>query len=156
MNPEVAAYFDTLPEDRRADLRMVYDAIVAGMPSGYAECIQYGMIGWALPHSLYPAGYHCDPKQPLPFVGLAAQKQHIGIYLFCVYIDAGLSRWFEEAWLATGAKLDRGKGCVRLKKAEGAPLDLVTEAVRRMPPEDFVPRYEAGLPDSVKKKRGIV
>lgn len=83
----VEAYLAALPEARRAALSAVRAAIRRALPKGYAEGIQYGMIGWFVPHSIYPAGYHCDPKQPLPFASLASQKSHLAIYLFCTYLD---------------------------------------------------------------------
>lgn len=95
MTPEVDAYITRQDENRRPDLRTLYEAFASGMPPEYEEGIHYGMIGWFLPHKQYPAGYHCDPKQPLPFASLAAQKNHYGLYLFCVYCDSALSQWFE-------------------------------------------------------------
>jgi hypothetical protein len=97
-----------------------------------------------VPHSVYPPGYHCDPKQPLPFGGLASQKNHIGIYLMCVYSDPEHDKWFRNAWKKSGKKLDMGKGCIRIKKLEDVPLDVLGEAIRRVPAEKFVAHYEEG------------
>ena len=92
------------------------EVILAHLPEGYEEMMQYGMIGYVVPHSLYPAGYHCDPKQPLPFAHLGSQKNHMALYLMCVYLDSPIADWFRSAWAASGKKLDMGKACVRFKK----------------------------------------
>ena len=142
----VEAYLAALPEDRRRAISSVRAAIRKALPTGYAEGIQYGMIGWFVPHSIYPAGYHCDPKQPLPFASLASQKSHMAIYLFCTYLDEAQSNWFREAWLATGKRLDMGKSCVRFKRIEDVPLDVVAEAIRRVPVKAFIEQYERSVP----------
>jgi hypothetical protein len=116
--------------------------------------MQYGMLGWCVPHSLCPDGYHCDPKQPVPFASVASQKQHIGIYLFCVYMDPEVSAWFQAEWKKTGKKLDMGKGCVRVRKIEDVPMELITQTVAKFPVQVFLSRYESSLPDAVRKKRG--
>jgi len=149
----VKAYLDALPEDRRKALSKVRAAVKKGLPQGYQEGMQYGMIGWFVPHRLYPAGYHCDPKQPVPFAGLASQKNHMSLYLMCVYSDESHRAWFEKAWKETGKKLDMGKSCVRFKKAEDLPLDVITEAVARVPVDAFLARYETLIPKSAKRKR---
>lgn len=149
----VREYLDSLPEDRRKAIAKVRAAVNRGLPKGYKEGPQYGMIWWGVPHSIYPAGYHCDPKQPLPFVGLGNQKNHMSLYLMCVYGDEGHRKWFEREWKKSGKKLDMGKACVRFKKAEDLPLDLITEAVARVPVKDFVAHYEAVLAKGGKRKR---
>jgi hypothetical protein len=141
----VKAYLDSLPEDRRRIVSAIRDEINRRLPEGYAEGIQYGMIGWAVPHSLYPAGYHCNPQQPVPFVGLASQKGYVSLYLMCVYLDPKHLSWFEDAWRKTGKRLDMGKSCVRVKRLEDVALDVVGEAVARVPVKDFLARYQAIL-----------
>ena len=155
--PAVADYLAALPDDRRDVVRALRDAIAGALPDGYEEGLQYGMIGYYVPHSRYPHGYHCDPKQPVPFASVASQKNHVGLYLFCVYMDSDLQRRFAEAWTAGGRKLDMGKGCVRVKKTQfgDLPLDVIARTVADMPVADFLARYEAGLPASAKKKRGL-
>jgi uncharacterized protein YdhG (YjbR/CyaY superfamily) len=148
----VKAYLDALPEDRRKAIQAVRKAINARLPEGYREGIQYGMIGWSVPHSIYPDGYHCDPRQPLPFAGLASQKNHMALYLMCIYGDEEHRRWFEGAWTKTGRKLDMGKGCVRFKRLEDVPLEVVAEAIARVPVAEFVARYEATRPKSARRK----
>jgi uncharacterized protein YdhG (YjbR/CyaY superfamily) len=151
----VTDYLAALPEDRRAAVTAILDAIRNHLPEGYAEGMQYGMPSFFVPHSLYPYSYHCDPKQPVPFVGVASQKQHIGLYLFCIYVDAATQQRFVDGMTARGLKLDMGKGCVRFKKLDAIPLDLIGETVAAAPVKDFLAAYEAGLPTAVKKKRGL-
>ena len=141
----VKQYLDALPEDRRAAIGKVRAAINKGLPKGYKEGIQYGMPGWFVPHSVFPAGYHCDPKQPLPFAGLASQKNYMSLYLMCVYGDEKHRKWFEGAWKKTGKKLDMGKSCVRFKNVDDVPLDVITEAVKRVPVAAYIAHYEANL-----------
>lgn len=149
----VAQYLDSLEPDRAAALKKVRAVIKKNLDPRIKEGIQYGMIGYFVPHAVYPEGYHCDPKQPLPFAGIASQKHHMGLYLFCIYCDTSLARWFAEAWTAAGKKLDMGKGCVRFKSIDDVPLEVVGEAIRRMPLDAFITQYEKVLPESVKKKR---
>ena len=146
-------YLDRLPEDRRKALRKVRAAVNKGLPKGYKEGVQYGMIGWFVPHSVYPDGYHCDPKQPLPFASLASQKNHMALYLMCIYGDRKHRAWFEKEWKKTGKKLDMGKSCVRFKSVEDLPLELITEAVARVPVEEYLRTYEANLPKSKRRKK---
>jgi hypothetical protein len=141
----VAAYLASLPADRRADVQAVRAAILKNLDKDYEEGMQYGMIGYYIPHSIYPAGYHCDPKQALPFAGLAAQKNNISVYLMCVYGNSEHTEWFQKAWAKTGKKLDMGKACVRFKKAEDAALDVIGEAVRRVPAKKYIEQIEKVL-----------
>jgi hypothetical protein len=104
--------------------------------------MQYGMIGYVVPHSLYPAGYHCDPKQPLPFAHLVSQKNHMALYLMCVYLDGATNAWFRSAWAASGKKLDMGKACVRFKKLEDLPLEVIGQAIVREPAQAYIARWE--------------
>jgi hypothetical protein len=136
-------YLAALPDERREALSVVRQTIVDALADGFAEGMQYGMIGYFVPHSLYPAGYHTDPKQPLPFAALASQKRHMSIYLMGVYGDADLEKWFRQAWLASGKKLDMGKSCVRFKKVEDVALDVLAEAIARLSVQDYIERYEA-------------
>ena len=149
----VKAYLDSLPEDRRKAIRAVRTAINRALPKGYKEGIQYGMIGWFVPHSRYPDGYHCDPKQPVPFLALASQKNHMAVYLMCIYGDAKHRAWFEKEWKKTGKKLDMGKSCVRFKHLDDLPLDLIAEAVARVPVDDYLAQYEASKPKSARGKK---
>ena len=127
----VEQYLAELPEDRRKALEAVRRVVLKNLDKDYEEGIQYGMIGYYVPHRVFPKGYHCDPKQPLPFAGLASQKNHMSLYLMCIYGESDLSRWFRQAWAKTGKKLDMGKACVRFKKLDDLALDVIAEAIRR-------------------------
>ncbi len=139
----VEEYLSELPEERREALAAVRDVVLENLPKGYEEGMQYGMIGYFVPHSVYPSGYHCDPRQPLPFAGLASQKNHMSIYLMCVYGDPEHEAWFRQAWEKTGKKLDMGKSCVRFKKIDDVPLKVVGQAIKRVPAKKFIARYES-------------
>ncbi len=141
----VKDFLAELPEDRRKALSKVRAVIRKHLPAGYKEGIQWGAIAYFVPHSLYPAGYHCDPAQPLPFAGLASQKNYMTLSLFCVYCDEGDQKRLVEAWRKTGKKLDMGKSCIRFKKLEDVPLEVIGDAVRRVPVKKFIQSYEAGL-----------
>ncbi len=154
----VAQYFAALPKDRRDALKAVRKVIRDNLDAGYAEGVQNGAIGYFVPHSVYPPGYHCDPTQPLPYLGLASQKHHMGIYLFCVYSSEAEQRWFREAWAKTGKKLDMGKSCVRFKKIDDVALDVLGKAIKRTPAKKFIAHYESALgqtgrPASKKKSK---
>jgi hypothetical protein len=144
----VEGYLASLPEDRRAAVAAVRKVILANLDSGYVEGMQYGMIGYAVPHSLYPKGYHVDPRQPLAFAALASQKQHLSLYLMSLYggpeNDAHLA-WFKAAWKKTGKKLDLGKACIRFKRVEDVPLEVIGEAIRRVPAKVYIARVEKAL-----------
>ncbi len=148
----VKEYLDSLPEDRRKALRKVRAAVNKGLPTGYKEGMQYGMIGWFVPHSKYPAGYHCDPSQPVPFAGLASQKNHMALYLMCIYGDESHRRWFETQWKKAGKKLDMGKSCVRFKSVDDLALDVITEAIARVPIDAYIAHYEQSIPKSARRK----
>ncbi len=129
----VAQYLSELPDDRRKALEAVRKVILKNLDRDYEEGMQYGMIGYYVPHRIYPAGYHCDPKQPLPFACLASQKNYMSLYLMCIYGDSDHAKWFQNAWAKTGKKLDMGKSCVRFKKLEDLALGVIGEAIRRVP-----------------------
>lgn len=136
-------YLAGLPVDRREAIESIRAVILKNLPKGYEEGMQYGMIGYYVPHSIYPDGYHCDPKQPLPFASLASQKNHMALYMTCVYGDPELSDWFREAWKSAGKKLDAGKSCVRFKKLDDVPLKVVGQAIKKVPVKKFVDFYES-------------
>ncbi len=139
----VEEYLAGLPEDRRQAIEAVRAVILRNLDKDYEEGMQYGMIGYYVPHHVYPAGYHCDPRQPLPFAGLASQKNHCSLYLMCVYGESEVSKWFQEAWAKTGKKLDMGKACVRFKKSEDLALDVIGETIRRVPAAKYIAVCEA-------------
>ncbi len=147
----VESYLAALPDDRRATLAAVREVIRANLDPVIEEGIQYGMIGYFIPHAVYPAGYHADRKQPLPFAALGAQKAHLALYLHALYGDPDLSPWFHETWKATGKKLDMGKSCVRFKTLADVPLDVLAELLRRLPAKDHLARYADSLPPSKRR-----
>jgi hypothetical protein len=145
----VSDYLASLPDDRRKAIETVRDTILANLDKDYEEGMQYGMIGYYIPHRIYPAGYHADPKQGLPFAALASQKNYMSVYLMGLYCgciegvsDTNLVRWFREAWAKTGKKLNMGKACIRFKKADDLALDVLGEAIRRMPARKYLEVYE--------------
>lgn len=147
----VAAYLKALPADRREALEAIRGVVNKNIDSKFAEGMQYGMPAWFVPHSVYPAGYHCDAKQPLPFASVASQKNHIGIYLFCIYQDEEMRDWFVDAWKASGKKLDMGKSCIRVKKLEDVPLDVLGKAIKKMKAKGFIEHYDSVRPDGPKR-----
>lgn len=147
----VADYINSLPPDRREAILAIREVILKNLDQGIEEGMSYGMIGYFVPHSVYPAGYHCNPKMPLPYAGLASQKQYISLYLMSVYCgcDGGDPTkhvtWLRRAWAATGKQLDMGKSCIRMKSLDDAPLEVIGEAVRRVPLKKYILEYEKAL-----------
>lgn len=149
----VAKYLAELPVDRRAAIESVRDVVSANLPEGFAEGMQYGMICWSVPHSIYPAGYHCDPKQALPYAALASQKQYMSLYLTCLYSGPKDDAWFQAKWAKTGKKLDMGKSCIRFKKVDELALEVIAEAIARVSVEDFIKNYEDATREQREKKK---
>ncbi|HXF50020.1 MAG TPA: DUF1801 domain-containing protein [Verrucomicrobiae bacterium] len=142
----VKEYLNELPPDRKAAISAVREVILKNLPKGCEETIQYGMIGYVIPHRVYPAGYHCDPKQPLPFICLASQKNHMAIYLMNIYMNKASEDWFKKAYKAAGKKLDMGKSCIRFKKEEDLALDVIGQAVARQSVKEYIALYEKNKP----------
>ena len=149
----VDEYLAGLPEERRAAIQAVRKVIRKNLDKDYEEGMQYGMIGYYVPHKVYPPGYHCDPKQPLPFAGLASQKNHMAVYLMCSYGSPEQAEWFRKEWAKTGKKLDMGKACVRFKKLEDLALDVIGQAVARVPAKKYVANYESVIKSTGKRKK---
>jgi Domain of unknown function (DU1801) len=141
----VAEYLAALPDDRRTAIEVVRQVILENLDKDYEEGIQYGMIGYYVPHRVFPAGYHCDPRQPLPFASLGSQKNYMSLYIMCVYGESDLARWFREAWAQTGKKLDMGKACVRFKKIDDLALEVIAEAIKRVPARTYIEHCQAIL-----------
>jgi uncharacterized protein YdhG (YjbR/CyaY superfamily) len=139
-------YVEKLPEDRKEVIQKIRTTVNKVLPKGFKETVGYGMIGWVVPHSIYPSGYHCDPKQPLPFMGVASQKNHIGFYHMGIYADEQLLNWFTENYPKhCKTKLDMGKSCIRFKKPENIPFELISQLVAKMTVEDWIKLYESKL-----------
>ena len=147
----VDAYLRSLPVDRRRAISAVREVILKNLDSGYEEGIQYGMIGYYVPLSAYPKGYHANPKQPLTFAALGSQKNYMSLYMMCAYAGEQAQR-FREAWAKTGKKLDMGKSCIRFKKADDLPLELIGEVIKRVPASKWIAICAAA--HSASKKRG--
>ena len=141
----VEKYLAELPPDRREAIAAVRAVILANLDPVYQEKMAYGMIGYCVPHSFFPPGYHCDPIQPLPFAGLASQKNHMALFLMSLYmgVDGGDTAWFEAAWTKSGKKLDKGKSCIRFKKLADLDLKIIGQAIKRIPAKHFVEYYQA-------------
>jgi hypothetical protein len=143
----VTEYLAELPEDRRAALKKVRAVIRKHLPKGYQEGMQYGMISYAIPLKKFPKTYN---GQPLALASLASQKQYMSVYLMGVYGEE--EQWFREAWAKTGRKLDMGRCCVRFKKLEDLPLELIGEVVARLTPDEFIARYEEARKSAKRRK----
>lgn len=149
----VDEYLQSLPPDRRAAMSAVREVVLAHLPKGYEERIIYDMIGYVVPHSLYPAGYHCDPKLPLSYACLGSQKNHVALHLMSVYGDPATLAWFQKAWKASGKKLDMGKACVRFKTVEDVPLDVIGQVIARMPVKTYIAAVEKAIASRGKKAK---
>lgn len=150
---DVEQYLRELPADRRPAIEAIRKVFLDNLDKEYEEGMLYGMIGYFVPHSVFPAGYHCDPTKPLCYASLASQKNHMAIYLMCVYGDPGQESWFRQAWAKSGKKLDMGKSCIRFKKLEDVALDVIAEAVRRVPTRKYVTHYVATLAANEERKK---
>ncbi len=142
----VQQYLDELPKDRKSILQKMRKVIKDNLPKGFKEEMNYGMIGYVVPHSIYPDGYHCDPKLPLPFISLASQKNYVALYHSGIYADEKLLKWFEsEHPKHSERKLDMGKSCIRFKKMEDIPYELIGQLVSKMTVQDWIGLYEKNL-----------
>ena len=141
----VSQYLKELPEDRRIAISRIREVILQSVDGGIEEIMSYGMIGYHVPLRVYPAGYHCNPAMPLPYVSLASQKNHMAIYMMGLYMDPADTAWFAKAWIATGKKLNMGKSCIRFSKLEDVPLEVLAAAIRRMPSKRYIATYESQL-----------
>ena len=149
----VEEYLSGLPPARRDALTALREVILDALPQGYEEGIQYGSIGYYVPHHLCPDGYHTDPTQPVPFVGLSSKKSFMTLNFFGLYVDKEAKEQFVSAWNETGLKLDMGASCIRFKKLEQVPLGVVGEAVASLSVQRFMNAYEAIIPEKARKKR---
>lgn len=137
-------YIASLPEDRQQAILKLREVILENLPAGFSEEMQYGMMGYVVPHSLYPAGYHCDPKIALPFLGMASQKNFVALYHMGIYADEELLNWFTSEYPKhSKKKLDMGKSCIRFKKTEDIPYQLIGELAAKMTPEQWITLYES-------------
>ena len=142
----VQEYIAELPEDRREPIEKLRKIISENLPKGFEEQLSYGMIGYVVPKSIYPKGYHCTPELPLPFLNIASQKNSINLYHMGIYADEKLLHWFQEEFPKhSKKKLDMGKSCMRFKKPEDIPYELIGELARKMTPQDWIEKYETAF-----------
>ena len=150
----VEQYVKELPADRQEAMTKLRKVILKNLPKGVKECIAYGMIGYVIPHSIYPPGYHCDPKLPLGFMNLASQKNFIAVYSMPVYGNPKLLKWFTDEIAKAGVgKLDMGKSCIRFKKMENIPYQLIGALAGKVSLEEWIACYEKMLPASKTEKK---
>lgn len=142
----VDQYLSEVPADRQAAMNKLRKVILKNLPKGFKETMGYGMMGYCVPHSIYPAGYHCNPKDPLPFMGMASQKNSINFYHMGIYADPQLLKWFTDEYVKAGVgKLDMGKSCVRFKKPENIPYALIGELCSKITVEKWIEMYEKNM-----------
>ncbi|KOS66919.1 hypothetical protein AEA09_15575 [Lysinibacillus contaminans] len=142
----MSEYIEQVDEKWRADFAKLVDVVESNLPDGFERTMQYGMISYVVPLSTYPKGYHVTPNTPLPFISLAAQKQHLALYHMGVYADEALLAWFQEEYAkSVPTKLNMGKSCIRFTNAKNIPFDLIGELVSKMTPAEWIAKYEGEL-----------
>ena len=142
----VEDYISKIPEERQEIFKKMFDAINSNLPKGFKQGVSYGMVGWNVPLETYPAGYHCTPGSPLPFMALASQKNFIALYHMGMYAKPELLNWFTEEFPKySKRKLDMGKSCVRFKKMDDIPLELLAEMSKKMTVEEWITIYESNF-----------
>jgi len=154
----VKAYLDELAPDRREAISAVRKIILENVDDDIEEGMTYGMIGYYVPHRVYPKGYHCDPKMPLPYINLGSQKNHMALYMMGLYCGGEGCEpreqvtWFHEAWAKAGKKLDMGKCCIRFKKVDDLALDVLAEVIRRQPSKAYIAQIEAVFGERIQAR----
>jgi uncharacterized protein YdhG (YjbR/CyaY superfamily) len=139
-------YLSNLPDDRKEVMQKLRNSIIENIPQGFEEVMSYGMLGFVIPHSIYPEGYHCDPKLPLPFINLASQKNFIALYHMGIYADNKLLEWFVAEYPKhCKTKLDMGKSCIRFKKLDDIPYELIGDLAGKISVTDWIKSYETAL-----------
>lgn len=139
-------YLEELPEDRKEPITHLRQQILDNLPEGMEEAMNYGMLGYVVSHSVYPSGYHCNTKLPLPFMNLASQKNFIAVYSMALYAKKELMDWFTSAYAKRCKyKLDMGKSCIRFKKMNDIPFDLIGELTSKISTEEWIEIYETAI-----------
>ena len=139
-------YINALPAERKEAIAKLRNTILKNLPKGFSETMGYGMIGYVVPHTLYPAGYHCDPKLPLPFMSIASQKNFVAVYHMGIYANKALFDWFVNEYPNhVKRKLDMGKSCIRFKKIEEIPYDLIGTLAGKMTSQQWIDIYESEI-----------
>jgi uncharacterized protein YdhG (YjbR/CyaY superfamily) len=146
----VEDYLKDLPEERKEIMDKLREIILKNIPKGFTEEMNYGMIGYVVPHSIYPDGYHCNPKLPLPFLNIASQKNFVALYHMGIYAKPELLKWFTDEFPKhSKLKLDMGKSCIRFKKMEQIPFQLIEELIQKMSVEEWIACYESQFKKSI-------
>ncbi|MGV3588375.1 MAG: DUF1801 domain-containing protein [Adhaeribacter sp.] len=139
-------YLETLEPAQQQAMAKLRNCLLTNLPAGFTEIMNYGMIGYVVPHTLYAPGYHCNTALPLPFISIAAQKNFIALYHMGLYADADLLAWFVQEYPKhVKTKLDMGKSCIRFKRPDQIPYDLIGDLATRVTPQDWIKRYESQL-----------
>ncbi len=139
----IEEYFQSIPEERKEAMQTLFRIVKENLPNGFVEEISYGHIGFVVPHSMYPNGYHCDPKSPLPFINLASQKNFIALYHMGLYMNEDLLNWFTAEYPNySKRKLDMGKSCIRFKKMDEIPFELIGQLAQKISPAQWIEWYE--------------
>lgn len=139
-------YLAELPVERQEAMEKLRDTLLKHLPKGFKETMSYGMVTYCVPHETYPAGYHCNPEQPLPFISLASQKNYIALHHMGLYADPKLLEWFTTEYPKhSKMKLDMGKGCVRFKKPEAIPFELIGQLAEKVTPQQWIECYESAF-----------
>ena len=142
----VEAYLDEIPDKRKEAFIKLREVINSNLPEGFEETMSYGMVGFIVPHKLYPAGYHCNPKLPLPFVNLANQKNYIALYHLGIYANEELLNWFTTEYSKfSTTKLDMGKSCIRFKKIDKIPYELIGKLIAKVSAQEWISTYEKSI-----------
>ncbi|HMI06260.1 MAG TPA: DUF1801 domain-containing protein [Flavobacterium sp.] len=140
----VGEYLEQLPDGRKEAFAKLRNALLQNLPEGFDEIMYYGMIGYVIPHTTYPPGYHCDPRLPLGFINIASQKNFIALYHMGIYADPKLLDWFVSEYPKHAkTKLDMGKSCIRFKKMDDIPFGLIAELAKKMTPQNWISHYES-------------
>ncbi|MHA6529667.1 DUF1801 domain-containing protein [Paenibacillus sp. BAC0078] len=147
-------YISQLPEERKKAVEKLRQTVKANLPAGFQETMSYGMITYVVPHGLYPPGYHVNPEQPLPFISIASQKNFIALYHMGIYMSPTLLAWFQEEYPKHAqTKLDMGKSCIRFKKTNSIPYNLIAELSRKINVKEYIERYENAIAEANSKPR---
>ena len=145
---EIQNYIEAISTEKKEHFMQLRSVILKSLPSGFSEEMSYGMVGFVVPHSIYPSGYHCNPKLPLPFMSIAAQKNSINLYHMGIYANPSLQEWFQNEYPKhCKAKLDMGKSCIRFKKLDQIPYQLIGELCTKMSASEWISMYEKAYKD---------
>lgn len=140
----IEQYIENIAEDKKELFLLLRKTVLESLPTGFQEEMSYGMLGYVVPHTLYPDGYHCNPKLPLPFISIAAQKNFVGFYHMGIYAKPDLLEWLvQEHKKINAKKLDMGKSCIRIKKAADISMDVIAALCQKMTPQDWIMTYES-------------